>query len=95
LVDGCPHWDDGRGVCCEVMAHFSRRVQIGELQMVARYAKLLQDPKSAVANSCASLPWRLFYTEKYVLHLCFLSSNVVKICADKSINSAGTLSSNF
>ncbi|KAK1762279.1 hypothetical protein QBC33DRAFT_552179 [Phialemonium atrogriseum] len=64
FVDRCPHWDDGRGVCCEALAHFCRCVEIGELQMISRYAKLLQDPKSAVTNSCVFLPWKLFYMER-------------------------------
>jgi hypothetical protein len=66
LVVRCPAWEDDRGVCCGARAHFGNRVKIGELRMISHYAKLLQDPKSAVANPCASLPWALFYGEKYV-----------------------------
>ncbi|KAH6842329.1 hypothetical protein B0I37DRAFT_195816 [Chaetomium sp. MPI-CAGE-AT-0009] len=62
-VNECPSWEGDDSVCCEAAAHFSRRVEIGELQMISRYAKLLRDPKSAVATSCALLPWKLFYRE--------------------------------
>lgn len=64
LVMRCPPWEDDPRLCCEAHGHFERRVEIGELQIVSRYAKLFQDPKYAVA-SCATLPWKLVYTEKY------------------------------
>jgi hypothetical protein len=66
FVDRCLPWEDDCCVCCEVVAHFRSRVEIGQLRMISRYAKLLQDPKSAVGNPCASLPWSLFYMEEYV-----------------------------
>ena len=72
FIARCPTWEGDLNVCCVAHAHFDNRVKIGELQMVSRYAKLLQDPKSAVGNPCASLPWDLVYGEEYVHSIKFL-----------------------
>ncbi|KAH6637252.1 hypothetical protein F5144DRAFT_570044 [Chaetomium tenue] len=62
----CPEEDvDDHDMCCDTLAHFHKRVEIGELQMVPRYAQLLQNPKYA-GVACGTLPWKLIYTQRHM-----------------------------